>query len=166
MVYDDSEAADRVLAECAEALSQTGARLGGVVQSNPPVPGRRRCAMSLKDLATGAETRISQDLGDESAACRLDHAALAQASLGVERGLEAGVDLLIINRFGKQEAQGGGFRAAIASALLAETPVLTGVSRANLDAGRAFAGGAVTELAADPGAILAWCRAAIDQRRH
>ena len=164
LIYEDSIEADRLLAASANAIARAGYRLAGLVQSNVERPGRRKCAMNLTDLSSGEEIAISQDLGDEAAACRLDTAALVQAGLGVERALAAGADLLIVNRFGKQEAQGGGLRSVIAEALVADVPVLLGVSELNLDACLAFAGGPAARLDASQDAIVAWCRDAI--RRH
>jgi nucleoside-triphosphatase THEP1 len=161
LVYDDGMEADVVLARSAEILAAAGIRLGGVVQSNIDRPGRLKCAMQLTDLASGELIPISQDLGDEATGCRLDTAALAHASLGVERALQAGVELLILNKFGKQEAAGQGFRSVIAEALTSGIPVVLGVSRLNLEACLAFAGGPVAELAADPDAIADWCRGAV-----
>ncbi len=163
LVYDDGVEADRLLAETARDLAACGVRLGGVVQSSIHRPGRRKCAMRLTDLASGEAISISQDLGDESAGCRLDPAALAQAGLGVERALASGIELLIVNRFGKQEAQGGGLRSVIAEALLADVPVVLGVSRLNLEALLAFAGGPIARLEPAPDAIVAWCRKAVQR---
>jgi nucleoside-triphosphatase THEP1 len=160
LVYDDGIAADDILARSAELLARSGARLGGVVQSNIDRPGRQKCAMTLTDLASGEVIAISQDLGEAATGCRLDTAALAQASVGVERALQAGVDLVIVNKFGKQEAGGQGFRSVIAEALASGIPVVLGVSRLNLLACVDFAGGPVVELAADPEAIAAWGRRA------
>jgi len=164
LVYDDSIAADAILAESAAALARAGVRLAGVVQSNIEQPGRRKCAMQLTDLTTGEAIAISQDLGEMAEGCRLDPAALALASLGVERALAAGADLVIFNKFGKQEAQGQGLRSVIAEALASDIPVVLGVSRLNLDACLAFAGGPVARLEADPDAIAAWGLQAIRRR--
>ena len=48
--------------------------------------------------------------------------------------------LLIVNKFGKIEADGGGLREAIAEAVDLGIPVLVGVPARNLDRWRAFAG--------------------------
>lgn len=161
LVYDDNRDIDGLLVQCAQALAQLGFRLGGVVQSNPPRPGRRKCDMLLTDLSSGESTLLSCDQGDGANGCRLDLSALSGAALRVEQAVAAGVDLVIINKFGKQEAQGQGFRSAIAEALLCDIPVVFGVSRLNLDACLEFAGGRFTRLEAEPGAIVDWCRRAV-----
>lgn len=161
LVYSDDLDIDGLLAQSARILAQLGFRLGGVVQSNPPRPGRRKCDMQLTDLSSGETVLISNDQGDGSSGCRLDLAALSRATLWVEQAVAAGVDLVIINKFGKQEAQGRGFRSAIAEALLCDIPVVFGVSRLNLDACLEFAEGRFTRLEAEPVAIVGWCRQAV-----
>lgn len=163
LVYNDDLDIDGLLVQCAQILARLGYRLGGVVQSNPPRPGRRKCDMRLTDLLSGETALISHDQGDGSSGCRLDLAALARAALWVERAVAAGVDLVIVNKFGKQEARGHGLRSVIAEALLSDIPVVFGVSRLNLDACLDFAGGRFTQLAADPDAIVAWCRQTVDR---
>ena len=78
-------------------------------------------------------------------------AALAAASI------ESGVDLVIINRFGKQEAAGRGFRQAIEAAILLERPVLVGVSENNRASWEAFAGNEAKYLRPSLKAVLSWC---------
>lgn len=165
LIYDDGAEAERLLAECAHLLAQSGSWLGGVVQANTPRPGRRRCDMSLTDLLSGEELPISLDLGDEAAGCRLDPEAFARAGQSLERAIAAGVDLLIVNKFGKLEAQGRGLRPQIAEALLAGIPVLLGVSRLNLDAFLAFAGDGFARIGPDQGAIQSWCAQVVRGRR-
>lgn len=163
LVYDDDLDIDGLLAQCAQVLARLGYRLGGVVQSNLPRLGRRKCDMQLTDLSSGETVLISNDQGDGSSGCRLDFAALARAAFWVEQAVAAGVDLVIINKFGRQEARGQGLRSAIAEALLSGTPVVFGVPKLNLDACLEFAGDRFTQLAADPDAIVAWCKQTVDR---
>ncbi len=161
LVYDDGLAADNLLAQCASDLAASGCRLGGVVQSNPQRTGRRKCDMYLRDLSSGEEILISADRGNEARGCRLDPAAFACVGVWGERALAKGIDLMIINKFGKEEARGRGLRPLIAAALIAETPVIIGVSKGNLDAFVEFAGDGAICLDAERHAIVSWCRNAI-----
>jgi nucleoside-triphosphatase THEP1 len=157
LIYNDSFEADRLLAQSARSLMQAGWKLGGVVQSNAQRPGRRKCDMFLTDLLTGEQILISNDRGNEARGCRLDPDAFVRAGFWVERALAADVDLLIVNKFGKQEAKGQGLRGMIADALLSEIPVVLGVSRLNLDACLEFSGGSFANLPPDQDAIVSWC---------
>lgn len=164
LVYDDSLGADNLLAQSALALAASGYRLGGVVQANAARPGRRKCDMYLRDLLSGEEVLISDDRGNEAKGCRLNPTAFVRAIVWGERALAEGVDLLILNKFGKQEAQGKGFRPLIAEALISGIPVVLGVSRLNLGACLEFAGGSAIRLVPDRDAIVFWCRNAIERK--
>ena len=165
MVYERGLEGDAVLTQVADALAAEGYRLGGAVQSSVHRPGRRKCDMYLRDLMSGEQVLISLDRGNEARGCRLDSDAFARVGTWGERALVAGVDLLVVNKFGKEEAQGRGLRLLIAEALLAGVPVVLGVSTLNLPEFEAFAGGAVTRLPPRREAILSWCRAAVASTR-
>ena len=74
----------------------------------------------------------------------------------MDRQIEQGADLLIINKFGKHEAEGRGFRNTIALALEADIPVLTGVNRTSFDAFQNFTGGVAENAGGDMQALDDW----------
>lgn len=100
-----------------------------------------KCVVRLTYLASGEEIAISQGLGEPATGSRLDTSALAPAGLGATRALQAGVELIIVNKFGRQEAQGEGYGRLIAEALASGVLVVLGASRLNLAACVAFPGG-------------------------
>lgn len=163
VVYDNGIARDAVIAQCAAGLVASGYRLGGVVQSNAHRHGRRRCDMYVKDPLSGHEIKISLDRGNEAKGCRLDPDAFARIDAWVERAVLERVDLLIINKFGREEAHGRGLRPVIAEALIAEIPLVIGVSTQNLCDFLTFIGDSATRLKPDIDAITAWCRNAIER---
>jgi hypothetical protein len=147
---------DLFLMTVAAHLAARGMRLAGTVQSNLQRPDRAKCDMDLRVLPDGPIVRISEDRGPAARGCILDSGALEQTVLEVERRL-AGADLLIINKFGKREAEGKGLVPVIAAALALGIPVLVGVNALNLPLFLAFCGGEATALPADLDAVLAWC---------
>ena len=147
---------DRFLRDFAVRLQADGWRLAGVVQTNSDRPGSHHCDMDVRVLPDGPVIRISQVLGEASRGCRLDPAALEQAVALVEAGLELSPDLLIVNKFGKHEAEGRGFRPLIADALSRDIPVLLGVNGLNQDAFEAFSCGYAEEIEADADSLAAW----------
>ena len=166
VVYDDGVFGDALIAQCAAGLLASGYRLGGVVQSNAHRHGQRRCDMYVKDLLGGDEIKISLDRGNEARGCRLDPDAFARIDAWIERAVLERVDLLIINKFGREEARGRGLRSVIAEALIAEIPLVIGVSRRNLCDFLTFVGDSATRLRPDIEAIAAWCRNAIERGAH
>lgn len=148
---------DRVLADVAAALLGKGLELAGVVQTNIDRPGRRHCDMDVMVLPAGPVLRINQLLGEGAQGCRLDPSALETAVAQVEAKLSDRIDVLIINKFGKHEVEGRGFRSLIAEALSRGIPVVIGVNAQNAHAFTTFADGCAEPLAADAAEIVDWC---------
>lgn len=155
---DGRGAGDRLIADVAAQLLSEGWSLAGVVQINTVFDPARPCHMDLVILQGAGQVRISQDLGPLSVGCRLDPAGLETAVGLVEAALTRAPRLLIVNKFGKQEADGRGFRPVIGQALAAGVPVLTSIGGRNRPAFDAFAGGMAQNLAPGMGAVLDWCR--------
>ncbi len=151
--------ADRLLADLAVDLAAQGWPLAGVVQLNIERRPDRLCDMELHVLGQDHLVRISQDLGPQSRGCRLDPSGLEQAVGLVEAALDAHPALLIVNKFGKSEVEGRGFRNVIGRALAEDVPVLTAVSRANLNGFLAYSGGLAEAVAPDRARLREWCDA-------
>ena len=118
--------------------------------------GDRRCDVVLEDLATGHRTALFENRGAGARGCRLDEAALAEATARVEGSLEHVPQLLVLNKFGKVECEGGGLRDLIASAIDRGIPVIIGVPERNLGAWRSFAGEFAVELTDESSQIMEW----------
>jgi len=162
VIGDGRGAVDLLLAEVAKALTAQGVALAGVVQVNSETQGAVRCDMDLQVLGRPETVRISQRLGNAARGCRLDQQGL-EAAVGLVGASLAEKSLLIVNKFGKTEVEGRGFRPLIASALEQEMPVLVGLNRDNLAGFHAFAEGLGTEIPAEFAAILDWCRTQVPQ---
>lgn len=156
IVTDAPGAVDRTLTALAERLEKRGLRLAGTVQTNTEAVGSGHCDMDVRVLNGGPVIRISQSLGDGARGCRLDPAALEQAVGEVVSRLDGGVDLVVINKFGKHEADGRGFRPLIADVLERELPVLIAVNGTNLPAFLEFTCGAAEELPHDLAVLEQW----------
>ncbi len=152
----DRGATDRLLSAFAEALTDTGTALAGVVQTNTECAEGYKCDMDLKVLPTGEIIRISQSLGKNARGCRLDPAELERAVGLVTQSLDNAPQLLIINKFGKHEADGRGFRPLIADALERGIPVLVGLNQLNIERFQEFAGGMADALDPDLGSLTDW----------
>jgi len=149
---------DDCLSEVVALLKARGARLSGTVRALPVDHHAHPCDMDVQVLPDGPLHRISQALGAGSHGCRLDGGAIETLSVEVEARV-AGSDLLIINKFGRQESQGRGLRPAIVKALDLGIPVLVGVNGLNLPEFEAFASGFALKLEPEPSAILGWALA-------
>lgn len=157
LVNDGQGGLDALLANAAACLAQEGLRIAGALQQNHEVAPDRPCRMMLAVLGSDRVVAISQDLGRDATGCRLDPQGLAEAVALVEAGMaRAAPDLLIVNKFGKSEAEGRGFRDLIGKALADGIPVLTTVSAIQKAAFLDFAGDMATEVSAELQAITAW----------
>jgi hypothetical protein len=76
----------------------------------------------------------------------------------VAEALEAGADLLIINRFGKRERDGKGLAYLIDRALGADIPVVIAVSQDRFAEWIKYAGGMSVKLACEQPALETWWR--------
>lgn len=156
ILYRPQDDVDGLLADFAQNLVQSGERIGGVVQRNVKDGADCQIGMQAVDLMTGAEISICQPLGSGAMACKLDAAGLAEAAVAVTRAIAADVDLVVINKFSKQEAAGDGLRNELADAIAAGIPVLTAVPEKCLEAWNDFTGGIGTSLLCERGAIEGW----------
>ena len=158
ILYGPQDDADSLLADFAQGLLDAGARIGGVIQHNPKDASGSKIGMEVIDLMTGRAISICQPLGTGAMACKLDAGGLADAAMAVRRAIAAQVDLIVINKFSKQEAAGGGLRAELAEAIVSGIPVLTAVPEKCLRDWKVFTGDCGTTLLATPAAIGGWWR--------
>lgn len=156
IVYPDNAypgaAFEALVAQCRGA----GLSLAGVLQHRIDETPERRCDVVLDDLSTGHRTAIFEDRGAGAAGCRLDEGALAGAAARIERTLENSPDVLVLNKFGKAECEGGGLLDLIARAMDRNITVVIGVPKSNLGAWRGFAGDLAVELSEDASQIARW----------
>lgn len=147
---------DLVMFGAAQRLAEQGLRLAGTVQVNTEKADGGPCDMDVQILPDGPTIRISQSLGRESRGCRLDPAALETAVGLTDKMLAQGADCLLLNKFGKHEAEGRGFRDTIAVALAQGIPVVMGANRLNLEALLEFTDNCAQQIPADETAIAQW----------
>lgn len=148
---------DAFLGDIAQSLRARGLRLSGALQSRGQADGACHCPdMDLHSIASDVTFRISQPLGNSSRGCRLHPGALAQCAVHLEAELSQGADLLILNRFGRGESHGRGFRDLIGAALMRDIPVLTAVRPTYFDAWAAFGAGLACDLPMRRDAVLDW----------
>ncbi len=153
----DAARADALLAGVVADLRAAHVPVAGCLQ-DARMNDAERVTRWLRMLDGSADMAITQDLGAGAAGCSLDPGALARASHLIAAQLPR-ARMLVLNRFGRSEAEGGGFRPLIAMALEAGTPVLTVVPDRYRAAFADFAGGMECWLDADPAALRGWCAA-------
>ncbi len=160
---------DDILGAVARMLQAEGLAVAGFLQRESGGDGECCNRIDLEDIATGEYHVISQALGSGAQGCRLDPQALAGVAGPLLSALDTRPDLLILNRFGKGESEGQGFRAVIEEACARGIPLLTAVRESYVEAWQAFAGELGVVLAPDSEIVVAWARGAIaaaERLRH
>ncbi|WP_139976746.1 MULTISPECIES: DUF2478 domain-containing protein [Brucella/Ochrobactrum group] len=147
---------DQLLAGVAHRARQTGLRAVGFIQHREGSADECCREIEIEHIGTGMTQIISQPLGSGSKGCRLDPAALADVAGPLLTELDNGADILILNRFGKGETEGHGFRSIIETAYSRRIPVLTVVRETYVEGWNDFAGDCGVLLAPDSKATLAW----------
>ena len=158
VLYGPTDDADALLAEFAQDLQRSGMRVGGIVQRNLRDAAGKKTGMDVLDLVEGQVISICQQLGSGSMACKLDAAGLAEAAMAVQRAIGAHVDLIVVNKFSKQEASGNGLRNELADAIMSGIPVLTAVPEKCLADWKVFTGDCGMTLSASRPNIDNWWR--------
>ena len=152
LVYGNDQDPDAILRDFATELKTQGARVVGLVQAG-------QCAdssLSAVLVHNGETILLAQDFDPAASGCRLDLARLQNAGDRVAEALEAGADLLIVNRFGKRERDGKGLLHLMLRALDADTPVVIAVSSEHFADWIKFAGGMCVKLTCDRDALDHW----------
>ena len=151
---------DAVLLDAVKALQSAGIRVGGFVQHDTPDPDACCSITHVEDVMTGSWHRITQALGGGSKGCRLDPQALAEMAGMILATLDEGVDMIVLNRFGKGESDGQGFRAVIERAMDLGVPVLIAVRDTYRPDWERFSGEFAAALPMDSDVVINWGRAA------
>ncbi len=156
MVYGAEEDGNNALRAFASALIAEGETVSGLVQRNGLAADCITKDMELEDLATGTPINICQALGRESTGCRIDPQAMARAAGLLRASFTRAPRLVIINKFGKLEAENQGLIAEIGEAYASGVPVLVGVPSRFTEAWEAFAGKDYTRLPCTQDALRHW----------
>jgi hypothetical protein len=146
---------DLMLRSCARLRSR-GLRIGGLIQRSAGEHGACAASVHVVDLRSGEAFDIWEKRGVCARGCRLDERGLIDAEPSIMAALAAGVDLLVVNRFGRAESLGRGFVGCFMAAIEARVSVLTAIRAPYVDAWRDFHGGLGRDLQPDISAVSAW----------
>lgn len=154
--YERGGNVDALLLQTCDALRAQGLRPGGVIQRSSGDFGDCATSVDVVDLRSAVAFGIWEARGVCASGCRLDERGLIDAEATIVASLGEGIDLLVINRFGRAESLGRGLTGCIAAAIEAGVPVLTAVRPPYDAAWRAFHGGLAEDLPADSRSVIGW----------
>jgi hypothetical protein len=150
---------DELLSRSCGQLRSVGVRIGGVLQQSSGEQGQCASLVHVVDLRSGRIFNIWEDRGACAVGCRLDERGLVDAEPALMAALADGIDLLIINRFGRAESLGRGLLGCFSAAIEAGVAVLTAVRPPYDQAWYAFHGGCAHDLAPEMQEIIHWALA-------
>jgi nucleoside-triphosphatase THEP1 len=156
VLFDRDDDVDAAVGELVAAARRGGARVVGFAQERIVDEGCDCHDVRLRDLSNGEEIAIMQDLGPGATGCRVDSAAIAAAAGRLGRALAAAPDLVVVNRFGKLECEGGGLLAEIGEAVARGLPALVCVPLRFREAWNDFAAGLDAQLPPRGAALREW----------
>lgn len=156
IVYDRTDEVDRLIADFAAARVAEGRSVAGLVETQPGADACLTREMRLRDIASGTTIRICQDLGAGARGCRIDPRGLAQAASVLRVSIAAGPDLVVVNKFGKMEADGEGLIEEIGACVADGIPLVVGIPRRFAQTWDDFAGGLDEKVAPARDALEDW----------
>jgi len=162
LIADDTPT-DDLLETVVRTLQEEGSIVAGFIQRQGRLDLSGHAEMLLEEISSGRRLCISQPLGKDARGCRLDPEAIADIAGPLLAAIESKPELLVLNRFGKGESEGQGFRSVLEKAFLLGIPVLTSVKQTYADAWEAFGGDCSTSLPPIPERVLDWSRAVVAQ---
>ena len=154
LVYEQDQDPDEILRGFASDLNARGYRVVGLVQLGHHCVDAPKLSAVL--VHTGEELPLFQDLGACAAGCRLDVGQLLDAGAQVASAIDRGADLVIVNRFGRQEREGKGLSYLVERALSADIPVVIAVPSHRFADWIRFADGMSVRLHCNRASLETW----------
>ena len=155
LVYGAGEDPDPLIAGFVDDLRRAGRRPVGVVQRGRTCQSENP-QFGVVMLPDGEVVGLASDDGAPTVGCRLDPDRLTRLGVLLATAIEDGADLVIINRFGRSEADGKGLIDLIPLALDADIPVLIAVPERRFPAWIRFSEGMNVRLACRRDALDQW----------
>lgn len=157
LVYERHDNPDALLSAFSSDLIRDGVRVAGLVQQGQHCADQRQ--LSARLIHSGEELGLFQDLGACSQGCRLDVGRLLEAGVKIAGAIDRGADLVIVNRFGRQECEGKGLTEVIDRALSADIPVVIAVPAKRFTDWIRFSEGMSVKLHCDRHSLDTWWHA-------
>jgi hypothetical protein len=158
IIFNKGFAIDGVIAQAVDGLKSRGIAMAGVIQTC----GNEDCDhrdLRLESITGRWSLPIMQKRGALSSGCSLDYSAVAEASLRIAADIRPETRIVVLNRFGRAEAEGNGFRSILEKCLEEGKSALCAVRNDYAREWEEFHGGLADILLPEPDAILEWCLA-------
>jgi hypothetical protein len=156
IVYCDSAAACRSISELGYRIRDGGGIVAGIVPYHAARDEAPRCDMEVEELASRFILQLAEDTDKKSSGCRIDPAALQEAAALIAAAFNKDPELVIINKFGRLEAEGFGLGEVISETVDRGIPLVVGVPERHVASWREFTGGLAEEAPLGSPRIQQW----------
>lgn len=146
------------LARFVAALKKENVCVGGLLQEKTQVGETGMWLVEAVDIATGRRIPVNQPTPENwrDRVCSLDVSALAETTASLRQAIRNKVELIVVEKFGDAERDGGGLTDDVLRAIAAGIPVVIAVPDTNLDAWNDRSGNMGDVLGCDEKELLGW----------
>jgi hypothetical protein len=156
ILYERGFDVDELVLQCCADLRARGLRIGGTIQKAAGDRGQCAASVHVVDLRSGETFDIWEHRGACARGCRLNERGLVDVEPSIIAAIAEGVDLVVVNRFGRAESLGRGLIGCFTAALEAGVPLLTAVRAPYGEAWQTFQAGLAKALPPDLETIVDW----------
>jgi hypothetical protein len=156
MVFGWSDNPDLVLSEFVKDLQTSGKRVAGMLQLGRQADAHRDHAIQVTLLLQKKDMTLGHRVLPQPVCCGIETQSLHDLADALTADIRSGADVVVINRFGKLEVEGGGFVEAIAAAAALDIPVIVAVPESNFRSWIAYSGGMSVKLGCNRRNIESW----------
>jgi hypothetical protein len=155
IVYTARDDPDRLLLDFVGDLRRAGCRPLGFVQLDR-IQSCDAHTIRLLRLPSGDVVSLRHDPAPDARQCGFETERLVDTAGAIAAGLGEGADLVVINRFGKLEAEGKGLIDLIRRAGEADIPVLIAVPEHRFEMWTRYSCGMSVRVSCNRGALDRW----------
>ena len=158
VLFDKNKSAPGLFANFAKRMLDAGVKVGGIVQELHSTTHGKMGSIDAVEVDTGKRINIKTPHLPTTAAgtCLLDASMLAECSSAIDRAIFGNFDLVIIEKFGRQESRGEGLVDEIMKALASDTPAIIALPQNYKSEWDEMTGGEIEILSADIDAMVKW----------
>ncbi|MEG3618800.1 DUF2478 domain-containing protein [Magnetovibrio sp. PR-2] len=160
VVYERGEPIRDVMKGFVDSLQAQGLNVHGILQEQPgdiDVPAES-CGVDAIDINTRDKVELVRPTQYEldNKICSLDLSRLAEAAQILRRAIAEGADIVVVEKFGKHEKDGGGISDDLMAVIAEPIPTVVSVPKNELKSWNAFTGGMDVQLTCDLQALQSW----------
>ncbi|MDH5772386.1 MAG: DUF2478 domain-containing protein [Rhodospirillaceae bacterium] len=158
VLFDKNKSATGLFADFAKKMLDTGIKVGGIVQEMHSTAHGKMGSIDAIEVDSGKRINIKTPHLPTTAngTCLLDESMLAECSSAIHRAISGDFDLIIIEKFGRQEAKGEGLVDEIMKTLASDTPAIIALPQSYKAEWDKMTGGEIEILPADIDGMVKW----------